>query len=230
MNVIVIIIIFVVLIVFVVVVALSGGGGGGGGGGGLPCNQYYVNGELRTCPEFYEYNQNRRMCEPISDIGCTAKKDPFVPSPEEFSCSPSLPWRRDHRYACNRIHTCPSGASLLSPQGMCWKKEGDSFVQVRCTALAGCRARGVIVDSDDLFDKDEIECTSENVGQTFKSRRNPCFIYFVCNQWGAVSEIVCPREQCSTGSGCGSCNTYRCGRYMSSTPMEIYAGNNYPQW
>jgi|WetSurMetagenome_2_1015567.scaffolds.fasta_scaffold06204_2 hypothetical protein len=205
---------------------MSGRGGDGGGAvnDNLPCNQYYVNGELRTCPEFEEYNKSRRACEMINDVGCTAKREPFVPSQEEFLCPPGRSWGRDHRFPCNKIVTpCGGRGGIYSPQGMCWKLEGNEFVQVHCTTLPGCRARGVTVVHN-TFDISEIECTSENVGQTWRSRRNPCFTYYECRAGGNLVTITC--DGCSTGSSCGSCYTL-CGRYNELTPMEIYSINTF---
>ncbi|AAM95103.1 hypothetical protein [Mamestra configurata nucleopolyhedrovirus B] len=205
---------------------------------GITCNSYYSRNDLLTCPEKYEFDNDLQKCVPINETGCTALAVPSTITAAEFTCTPKRLHKRNRDRPCQSIVDCATGVPTYSAEGMCFKlTEGDTFVEVECMQVPGCRYLDMVHVPLELtfneFDYDTFTCPTSLDQQFVRTTKQPCFIGMTCSNGNNNKTLLsCPyhwqclddHEDASTEILCVPCWYYDRCQYMNAyTPVQTIA-------
>jgi hypothetical protein len=155
---------------------------------GPTCDSYYYHNDLRVCPEKYEYDNAFQKCMPIGERGCTASAVPTTITTHEFTCVANRSHRRDRDRPCQSVISCTDGTRTHSIEGMCYKlTEDNTFVQVECMQVPGCRHLDAIhiphslnFDKDEMVHRDDFMCPLPDDRAFMRTTEQPCFAAVTC--------------------------------------------------
>ncbi|ACI28720.1 agse18 [Agrotis ipsilon multiple nucleopolyhedrovirus] len=211
---------------------------------GPTCDTYYVNNNLRVCPDKYEFNHKKRSCVPIDETGCTAALEPTTITASEASCT-NRQIARLITWPCQVVLDCNRNiwnGMRVAREGYCFRlNDDDEFEEVECMQVPGCRHLDLVhvptqLVFDDTRGSDELRCSNsqlitlnnEVIPLHPRDTAHPCISTWTCFNNQVSSDVCIFTSSCKSDTAmCANCANFERCKYLNAyTPVAAIVNSS----